>query len=588
MTSDDSGPGRPSRLLKFRLQDLGLNFLPGLLGGAQVAGLLFFLNPDLPFSWWLLLRTGILFGLGCGAISALIFSLFTWRRPGRARRQLPWAVVAILAAAAIVAWVEASQLGFFLAPGITRRLIKAAIGLSILSLACFYTALLHVANARAYGRRSIALFLVTGILSIYLLGERRKAFQPRLQATPLPAAVEIQPRVNLVVVGLTGATLDAILPLAEQGQLPFFLRLIEEGAYGRLTSLPPTSPEALWTSLATGRFPYHHGVLGRWSYRSKLLFGEMPLRLLPGSPLVRDPRLPGFTRERLDSRLRRNPALWEIFDRLGVPSGTVGWPATSPVRGSPEFMFSELYFRGDFSASSALPPELAERGVLFKVEGDALDPAALSEFGEEVPYEVLRAIADDYWRQTLTLFLIEQRQETRALFLLLPGLGSVSERTFGGYSAQLDGHQEDRNREAARLLTAYYRNLDGFLEQIWNTVPGNKILAVASPFGITESQGWRRLLKSVSGRTTEGTYRPTSDGILFLLGEGVKPNQFLEDAGVLDVMPTLLYAAGCPIGRDLDGRVLISAFDNAFLAQNPLTFVPSYEVLGGETTPPPG
>ena len=77
----------------------------------------------------------------------------------------------------------------------------------------------------------------------------------QLDREPLPAAVEIQPQLNLVVVGLSGATLDVVLPLAEQGQLPFFLKLIEEGAYGRLSSFSPTVPEALWTALATGRSP---------------------------------------------------------------------------------------------------------------------------------------------------------------------------------------------------------------------------------------------------------------------------------------------------------------------------------------------
>ena len=71
-------------------------------------------------------------------------------------------------------------------------------------------------------------------------------------------------------------------------------------------------------------------------------------------------------------------------------------------------------------------------------------------------------------------------------------------------------------------------------------------------------------------------------GVVFLLGGGVRSNQFLDDANILDVMPTLLYAAGCPIGRDLDGRVLVSAFGNDFLAPAPLTFVPSYETLAPE------
>jgi predicted AlkP superfamily phosphohydrolase/phosphomutase len=579
---------RSPRLLKFRLQDLAFNFLPGLLAGAQIAGLLFFLNPELPFGWLPMLRSfGVLGGVG-GVISAVLLSLVTWSRPGLARRQLPWAIVAVLASAAALDWLQASYLDYYIPPGINVRLIKAAIGLSIVTLISFYTALSHAAPARSYGRRSIILFVLLSLTTVYLLGERRKAFQPPLAATPLPAAVEIEPRLNLVVIGLSGATLDVVLPLAEQGQLPFFMKLIEEGAYGRLSSISPTAPEALWTSLATGRYPYRHGVLGPWVYSSPPLYGDHPVRLLPGGPFWNKLVAPGFSRSRLTSGLRRNPALWEIFDRLGVPSGIVDWPATSPVRGSPSFVLSDRYFDGDFSAISARPPELAERGVLFRVDSMDLDSETLAPFGEDAPPEVLDALAKDLWRQTLTLFLLDQRQEVRALFLLLPGLGEVSRLTFGGYTAHhLDGQQQDSYRQSAQILTAYYRQLDGFLEQLWQRIPGKRSLAVASPFGIRATGGWRSALHAVTGRSVEGTFHPTSDGALFLLGDGIQPNRYLDDASVLDVMPTLLYAAGCPIGRDLDGRVLISAFENSFLAQTPLTFVPSYETVSKELSAAP-
>jgi predicted AlkP superfamily phosphohydrolase/phosphomutase len=571
---------RTPRLLKFRLQDVAFNFLPGLLAGAQLAGLLFFLNPELPFGWLPLLRSCGVLGVIGGVISATLLSIVTWSRPGLARRQLPWAIVAVLAVAASLDWLQASYLDYYIPPGINVRLIKAAIGLSIVTLIGFYTALSHAAPARSYGKRSIALFCFLSLTTVYLLGERRKAFQPPLATTPLPAAVEIEPRINLVVVGLTGATLDVVLPLAEQGQLPFFLKLIEEGAYGRLSSFPPTAQEALWTSLATGRFPYRHGVLGPWVYSAPPLFDDHPVRLLPGGPFWNKTAAPGFARTRMSSELRKNPALWEIFDRLGVPSGIVDWPATAPVRGSPSFVLSDRYFNGDFSAISARPPELAERGVLFRVDSKDLDSETVAEFGEDPPPEVLDALAQDLWRQTLTLFLLDQRQEVRALFLLLPGLGEVSQLTFGGYTAyHLDGQQQEPYRESAQILTAYYRQLDSFLEQLWQRIPGKKSLAVASPFGVRATSGWRSVLYGLTGRSVEGTYHPTSDGALFLLGDGIEPNRYLDDASVLDVMPTLLYAAGCPIGRDLDGRVLISAFENSFLAQNPLTFVPSYETL---------
>ena len=48
-------------------------------------------------------------------------------------------------------------------------------------------------------------------------------------------------------------------------------------------------------------------------------------------------------------------------------------------------------------------------------------------------------------------------------------------------------------------------------------------------------------------------------------------------------MPTLVYGMRFPVARDLDGRVLVSAFEPAFLARTPLTFVPSYETLATDS-----
>ena len=42
-------------------------------------------------------------------------------------------------------------------------------------------------------------------------------------------------------------------------------------------------------------------------------------------------------------------------------------------------------------------------------------------------------------------------------------------------------------------------------------------------------------------------------------------------------MPTLLYAAGLPVGRDMDGRVLSEAFSEELLRSNTLSVIQTYE-----------
>ena len=65
---------------------------------------------------------------------------------------------------------------------------------------------------------------------------------------------------KVFVIGLDGATLDIIKPLAKEGKLPNFAKLMKTGSYGILKSaIPPITPCA-WTSFATGKHPSKHGL----------------------------------------------------------------------------------------------------------------------------------------------------------------------------------------------------------------------------------------------------------------------------------------------------------------------------------------
>ena len=79
---------------------------PGVLLGTHIAGLIFFLNPHLPFSTGPLVRGVLVYGGILGLASLVLHLPFTARKPSRARRWLPWALTISLATAA---WLDASH-----------------------------------------------------------------------------------------------------------------------------------------------------------------------------------------------------------------------------------------------------------------------------------------------------------------------------------------------------------------------------------------------------------------------------------------------------------------------------------------------
>ncbi len=581
MAVDDTGDPAPSG----QRLDLLLNFAPGLLLGSHFGGLLFFLNPSLSFGPLPFLRGVLLYGGTLGLLTAAVLTPVTRRHDGLARRIAPWTLTAVLAFGATVYWFHASYYSFFVPPGMNARLIKAAAWLTLGGLITFYTALLHSLQDRPYSKRTAIFLGLLALGSLYVLIERREAFEPEVEAL-LPSAVEREARPLLMVVGLEGATLDAILPLAGQGQLPFFAQLIAQGAHGRLATLSPTYPDALWSSLSTGKLPYKHGVLGKKVFPAGFLSPGADLRLVPAGFGNTALQAAGFKPRGPDSRSRDALAIWEVLARLGVDTGVIGWPVCHPGTGELDFAFSGRYFEGDYLAASARPTELVERGILFQVATADIDLGVVGQLGLEVPHDLLRVLAGDLWRESLTTFLMDQKRTVRAWFLMLPGLSEVSARYFGSFSAvQFEGDQAPLHNQSAQFVISYYRHLDAFLAELWQRTSGPRILAVTSAFGVEAPTGVARFLGNLSGSPIEGRFGGAPDGVIFLAGEGIQAGFFLERAQLTDVMPTLLYGLRFPIARDLDGRVLVSAFEATYLARNPLTFVPSYETLAARAGP---
>ena len=71
---------------------------------------------------------------------------------------------------------------------------------------------------------------------------------------------------KVFVLGLDGATLDTIRPMAAEGKLPAFATLMEKGVWGPLKSVPNQRSAAAWTSFQTGTNPGKHGIYEFYEY----------------------------------------------------------------------------------------------------------------------------------------------------------------------------------------------------------------------------------------------------------------------------------------------------------------------------------
>ncbi len=537
--------------------------VPGLLAGIHLTGLLFFLNPHLPFNPATVFRASAYYGL-LGALSTMAVLIpISWRTPERARRLLPWCMGAVFVATAGLDLAHAALYDHFLPPGIHDRLVKAGLWLVLAAVVTLYTAFLHsYRRQRPYGARSRFGIASLAVLTVYSVFERREAFEPPPQRKPRSAAIEATPPPNLLVVGLDGASLDAILPLSEQGLLPFFSQTMRGGSYGRAESIEPASRLPLWTTVVTGKYPYRHGVVSEETRGAPVLRGER-FHLAPraiGFGLWGDR---GAT-EGSPPTLPSAPALWQIAAGFGIDvyalDSGVGLTESGAVR------------------AAAL--------------GSAMEDERLARLGDGPPSALYTAALRDLETQTQLLGILASRtpedDSGLVVFAVMDGLAAVSHLYYDSHEAVLfDGDQVQARVDQARWLSSYYAFVDGLLAEAWEELPPPRTLAVVSAYGWRRS-GPLRSLFGLRGGAPGGASvsQNTPDGLLLLRGHGINEDRLLTRLGIQDIAPTLLYALNLPTALDIDGRVITEAFEPSTLARRPIAFVPSYETTSGAVRPP--
>lgn len=173
----------------------------------------------------------------------------------------------------------------------------------------------------------------------------------------------------------------------------------------------------------------------------------------------------------------------------------------------------------------------------------------------------------------------------RLLAVRLPGLARVS-RAVLRYHQPIDyGDVSSEEIELfGPILTRYYEFLDELIGELIAGLGSDGTplhVMVVSAYGIAPLPGWQRFVAPVlpsRGRPREtpapsGSWSEGPDGILLVHGPGVAPGGRLEDAGLLDVLPTALYMLGAPVGDELKGQLLRRLFTQDYLESHPVQIV---------------
>ena len=352
-----------------------------------------------------------------------------------------------------------------------------------------------------------------------------------------------------LLIGWDAADWRQLKPLMEKGVMPTLKHLVDNGTHGQLSSLEPMISPVLWTSMATGRRAYDHGIHG---------FVEAK----PNGDGIRPIR----------ASKRKEPAIWNVLNRFGYKTHIINWWPSHPAESVDGVMVSNFYGIPEQKTNTdwplmpgaVHPVDKREEYADLQVHPSELNAEILGPFFpnyhplvDQDP--ILQSVAKILAHTCSTHNAITQAMETDDWdfsavyyngldhFLHVanryapPQMPDVSDADFQKYHYVIEAALRFHDMMLARLL-----QLAGDA--------CNVVLVSDHGFDVGE-QRKVALPEQMGAPSLE--HQPY--GVLLGYGPDFKEGFEIKGASLLDICPTILQLFQCPLSKALDGVVLLDA-----------------------------
>jgi predicted AlkP superfamily phosphohydrolase/phosphomutase/tetratricopeptide (TPR) repeat protein len=374
---------------------------------------------------------------------------------------------------------------------------------------------------------------------------------------------------RLLLVGWDAADWKVIDRLLAKGEMPHLARLLAEGVRGNLATIhPPLSP-MVWTTIATGNRPAKHGIHG-----------------------FTEPTEDGLAVRPISNLGRKTKAIWNILNQNGKRSLVVGWWPSHPAEPIRGVMVSDQFPPGHGQPAEAplkpgtvWPPAWAARLAELRVHGREMSGDMLRLFVPEaasIDQQQDRSLSDlaGIIAETMSIhaaateLLAHEPWDLAAVYFT--GIDHFSHR-FMRHHAGKARQPENGSDPAlfAGVVPAAYRYHDAMLGRLMQLAGPDAAVMIVSDHGFHSDH---LLPDEIPAEAAGPAVEHRDFGVFCLKGPGVRRGARIYGASVLDVAPTVLHLYGLPSGADMDGKVLINAFEKPQL----LPAIPSWDALAGE------
>ncbi len=375
---------------------------------------------------------------------------------------------------------------------------------------------------------------------------------------------------KVLLVGWDAADWKVIHRLVDEGKMPCMSDFIDNGVIGNLATLYPELSPMLWTSIATGKRPHKHGILG---------FTEPN----PDSGGVRP----------VTSLSRKTKAIWNILSLFGIKCVVIGWWPSHPVEPIPGVMISNHYHRATapfgkpwpVNPASIYPPRLMRNLAALRLHPQELAAEVITDF---VPHLAEIDQEKDRRIEMLAKIIAESATINRAATAVLhhepwqfaavyfDGIDHFGHAFMNYYPPKLPWIDESDFRHYCGVVENGYIFHDKMLAELIRVAGDDTTVMIVSDHGF-HSDHLRPCKIPLEPAGPAVQHRPY--GIFAIRGPAIKKDEIIYGASLLDITPTLLMLFGLPSGKDMDGRPLAGIFKSAPKMQNSIE---SWDLLAGE------
>jgi len=246
-----------------------------------------------------------------------------------------------------------------------------------------------------------------------------------------------------LVVGLGAFTPELTFPWAQEGTLPALGRLLEEGVWGRLESVPNMNSASAWNSFATGLEPGRHGVFH---------FTE----IVPGTYYERN----------LNASHRRGKPFWGRLSDLGHRVGVINVPMTYPAEPVAGFMVAGRGAPSPQSQGFSYPAGFFD-GIANKMQRAYCIEAEAHRLAAQAQWDEAARVILDSLEARREFVLRASDAEVPDLLMVVFTAADVAQHLFWRYlNPQAFGLEVSESEELGSVVQRVYRRLDDVLAEL--------------------------------------------------------------------------------------------------------------------------